>query len=99
MKRLIPVSFMLLLLMALTAFVGIHKYLISGSSCPSRQKMPGNPSSAIFSRAIFQYSTAIKGLLPGKRTAAVREMGGYIRKTVNGPEFADQYKLQRESAK
>lgn len=45
------------------------------------------------------YSTAIKALATGQRAAAVKELGDYIRKYVNSPEFAQAYQEARNAAK
>ncbi|WP_276484890.1 hypothetical protein [Paraflavitalea pollutisoli] len=47
----------------------------------------------------FPYSTALKVLATGQRGAAVKELGDYIRKYVNSPEFAQAYKEARDAAK
>jgi hypothetical protein len=47
----------------------------------------------------FPYSAALKKLATGERGAAVKEIGDYIRKYANSPEFAAQYKEVRERNK
>jgi len=100
MKRFFPVIFAFVAFAAFSAFVG-RKYFdiwqqLSISQEDARESIFGNFQQGNLS---FPYSTAIKGLIPGKRAAAVKEMGDYIRKCVNSPEFAEQYNAQRASAK
>lgn len=47
----------------------------------------------------FPYSKAIKALATGQRATAVKELGDYIRKYVNSPEFAQAYQEARNAAK
>ena len=47
----------------------------------------------------FPYSKVIKSLAIGKREAAVKELGDYIRKYTTSAIFPEQYKEAREAAK
>ncbi|AXY77902.1 hypothetical protein D3H65_29650 [Paraflavitalea soli] len=47
----------------------------------------------------FPSSAVIKNLALGKRAGAVKELGDYIRKYTNSPEFAAEYKTVREGAR
>lgn len=47
----------------------------------------------------FPHSTALKVLATGQRGTAVKELGDYIRKYVNSPEFTQAYKTARDAAK
>jgi hypothetical protein len=46
----------------------------------------------------FPYSAALKKLASGKRAGAVQEIGDYIRKYTNSPEFLEQYNQARTAA-
>jgi len=46
----------------------------------------------------FPYSSAIKSLVPGKRAAAVKEMGDYIRQYTSSPAFLQHYREARAAA-
>src|SRR5688572_11594066 len=47
----------------------------------------------------FPHSSVLTKLALGKREAAVKEIGDYIKAYTASPEFAEQYKVAREAAK
>jgi hypothetical protein len=101
MKRYLSIAAAVIIVIGLFAFAGIKSYLdiwqqLSISQQDAKESIFGNFQTGDLS---FPYSTVIKGLAPGKRAVAVREMGEYIRKYTGSQEFAEQYRSQREGAK
>lgn len=98
MKKIIRIGMVCLVALATVAFTIVSDIFdqLDIAEKEAREYIFDNFKSSNLS---FPYSPVIKNLALGKRAGAVKELGDYIRKYTNSPEFAQEYLAVRESAR
>lgn len=98
MKKMTRIWMVCLVAMTTVAFTVVKNIFdqLDIAEDEAREYIFGNFKSSNLS---FPSSAVIKNLALGKRAGAVKELGDYIRKYTNSPEFAQEYKTVREGAR